>query len=199
MWYKVNKRYVGTQKIRPVWKYSYDFRGKSTAQIQADGWQIVTGTPSFWTYWMYWSLVRLKKDISQYMATAKKITLKYSCTISSSSSIHWGLWKTVTSSTREWLTRHYTSTYSNDWSIQIYDTSSVYSESISANQTYNWELEIDLINKTFTAKQTWKSNKTGIITDTQISNIRNNTTVMFPYVDNTSSAWWLTTVNLLIE
>ena len=42
MWYKVKRIYQWTNLVRPVWKYSYDFRNKSTTNLTNDWWTLPT-------------------------------------------------------------------------------------------------------------------------------------------------------------
>ena len=89
MWYKVNKRLIWTQQVRPSYLYrlSTDFRWKTLAQLQAEWWTWTTtfgsNIPSFsyWNnwftcswYWYWWIYVKLPFKITN----QNKIFMKFS-------------------------------------------------------------------------------------------------------------------------
>ena len=197
MWYKVKKRLIGTQQVRPSkYEYSYDFRNKSTSQITADGWTYSAwATPYFNSNWVYGASVRLVYDISSHISNAKKITIQFS---SSTISECWAwvrLAKTVTSSSRVWLTWPWHNGSSETY-MQIYDTVNSYSWLSSWTYTFNWV--INLTAKTWSLSITWKTTQTWTLTDTQVSNILNNTTKLFVFT-TPSSGCTVSDLKLTIE
>ena len=194
---KIKRIYVWTTKVRPVWKYSYDFRNKSTSQITNDWWTYSAWTtPYFESNWVYGDIVRLAYDISSHISNAKKITIQFSAWIVSS----WWAWvrlaKTVTSSSRVWLTWPWYNTNSETY-MQIYDTNNSYSWLSNWTYTFNWV--IDLAAKTWSLSITWKTTQTWTLTDTQVSNILNNTTKLFVFTTYNSSSAAVSDLKLTIE
>ena len=62
--------------IGGVYEYSYDFRNKSTSQITADGWIVVSWTPSTSSDWLKSSDGAIVLyNIGNAMTNATKITL----------------------------------------------------------------------------------------------------------------------------
>ena len=182
--------------IGGYYEYSYDFRNSSTSQITSDGWSYSAwATPSFWTYGVYGNPARLSYDISAYISNAKKITISFNAKTSSSSWWWVRLAKTVTSSTREGLTWPWYNGASDTY-IDIYSNGHTFS-SISAG-TYNFKWIIDLENKTWRLSITWKSDQTWTLTDTEVSNIINNTTKLFVY-DSWPSSDWIIDMYLTID
>ena len=194
--------YIGTSELKnayigEVYEYSYDFRGKSTSQITADGRSYSAwATPSFWTYWVYGgSSVRLSYDISSHISNAKKIKLDFTTKTSSYSWAWFRMAKTVTSSVREGLTWPW---YNNTSEIymNIYDSSNSFSWITS--WTYQFTSIIDLEAKTWGLSITWKSDVSWTLTDSQVSNILSNTTKIFVFISSADSNQWISTVSITI-
>lgn len=179
--------------IGEVYEYSYDFRGKSTTILTNDGWTNAWSTPSFNSYGMTWSTIRYTKPIS--LSNAKKLVLSYTGTWGSDDEYWFRVWQTVTSSTRSWLTG------------TLYSLNNIYMNIYGTSQSYSWvsswyhkvECIMDFTAKTFQIKLDWASFQNGTLTDTQISNIKNNTTVTFAYVSWVGSDYWLESIYILIE
>lgn len=190
---------MGVYLWNNVYEYSYDFRGKSSTILTNDWWTIASWTPSFWTYWMYWETIRITRPCPQ-MALAKKIILEYTTYAwASNTSSTWGLGKTVNSSTREWLTRGYFERANNKYSVMIYDRMNDYTGTLPTWNSYTEKIVIDLEWKTFTCDMTWQTQKSWTITDTEVTNIRTNSNVMWAYTYMSNNSSWLTSVYMCIE
>lgn len=198
MWNKIKRIFVGTNQVYPVYRYSYDFRGKSISQITADGRSYSAwATPSFWTYWVYGSsAVRLSYDISSYIPNAKKIKLDFTTKTSNSSWAWFRIAKTVTSSVRDGLTWPWYNNTSETY-MNIYDSSNSFSWITS--WTYQFTSIIDLEAKTWRLSITWKSDVSWTMTDSQVSDILNNTTKIFLFITGTDSNQWISTISITIE
>lgn len=182
--------------IGGVYEYTYDFRNKSTSQITADGWSYSAwSTPSFSSYGIRGDTSRVTRDLS--LTNAQKITVRGYTTIASSNSFAIYIAKTVTSSLRDGISWAYLSTEDNKSRMAIYGTSHDYSWFSSWN--YDFERIIDFSTKTWTLAISWKTTQTWTLTDTEVANIRNNTTKLFVYTYSTNSSTWLATVKLTIE
>ncbi len=193
---KVKRIFVGTNQVYPVWRYSYDFRNKSTSQITTDGWSYSAwDTPSFSSYGVRGNSVRITKDLS--LTNAKRMTLSGYGTLANTAFAVYA-WKTVTSSLREGLSWPYLSAGSNLWRLAIYDDSTHSFSGISA-WSYNFEWVFDFENKTWELSVTWKTTQSWTLTDTEVSNIRNNVTKLFVFVSGTNSSSWLATMSIKIE
>ena len=198
MWYKVNKRYVGTQKIRPVWKYSYDFSNKTQAQIQSDWWTF-WGTSNFSSNsdGISWNPIRVGYDISQYVPTANKITMSFVCSLYNSAAAWLRLIKANGDYT--WATWLFVTTWSSNYRVPVIYWTSWTNVTPYSNWVYTNTVELDFVNKTYVSKSTWLSDINLTLTDTQISNIRNNIGVMYAYVDYANGTWHLKSVSIKIE
>ena len=193
MWYKVNKIRVGTQQVRPVWKFSYDFRNKSVSQIQSDWWVTRDWSYSTGSSWIYTSrdvVIWFPVDCSN----ATKITITW--TANSARASYW--WFNI------WLTTTVT-TQTSDAGFGLYGTANnpssavtVYSNWSRSNWndiwvirpwTYTATVVIDLLNKTisWSVPNIWTS--TLSLNNTQVSAIKSMKWLMI-YL----STWNTTTV-----
>ena len=177
MWYKVKKRFIWTQQVRPAWfTKSIDVRWKTLAQIQAEWW-----TLSNWR-WSYtldsnWitvypqasasqSSVTLYFDLPQDLTANSKITLSatWYCTAPSGTGYAWwvlSVWifKTVWN---WYYNNQMAACYSNGSSSQAWTTwISIDSASIGSTLTrwvgwnINYTAVFDLKTKTAKFNITW--------------------------------------------
>ena len=182
--------------IGEVYEYSYDFRSKTTSQITSDGWSYSAwGTPSFNSYGVYWSWIRITRNLS--LTDARKITITTYWTLNSSASFSGYIAKTVTSQTRDGLSWTSITTEQNKMAMIIYWTSHEYSW--FSSWTYTVVGVIDFVAKTWTLSATWKTTQTWTLTDTDVSNIKNNTTKLFAYISGGGSSYWLATISIAVE
>ena len=181
--------------IGEVYEYSYDFRGKTSSNLTADGWTIVKGTPTLNTYWISGSDIRLTRGID--VSNAKKITISIYGTLSSANSFAWGIAKSVTTSWSVGWTWSFMSSESNGRQINIYWTSTEFSW-ISA-WTYTQTATFDLENKTWKLSTTWKTDQTWTLTDTDVANIKNQIAVIYVYTAWSGSNWGLATYSITVE
>lgn len=182
--------------IWEVYEYSYDFRNKSATILANDGWtNASSNTTTFSSQWITGTSIRYTKPID--LSNASRLTLSYTWTWGAYDEYGFRVWQTVTTSTRAWLTgANYTY---NQIYMSLFSTSSTYFSWVSS-----WSHKIDFIldfnAKTFEIKLDWSSFQNWTVTDSQILDIKNKTTVLFAYV----SWWWwggyyLETVNLILE
>lgn len=181
-----------------TYTYSYDFSSKTQATIQAD-WRTFWGTSNFSSNsdWISWRPIRVGYNISQYMATAQKITMTMVCSLYNSAAAGLRLIKAINDTT--WVTWVFITTWSSNYrSPVIYGTvGSNYTP--LPNGVYTNTNVIDFVNKTFSFSTTWLSTIDLTMTDTQIYNIRNNIGVLYAYVDYASWTGHLKSVSIVIE
>ena len=189
-----------------VYEYSYDFRNKTLAWIQADGWEIFYNS-NIATINSYWFAVTNSAQNStmakvtlwnSYFNTAKKITLTFKSTVPNWNSNRFSMFSVATSSTRSWVTWP---RYSYSWyQTSIYGTN--YTDSISQTWEATVVTVVDLVAKTWaTTSTTWYS-RNWTLSDTEVSNIKNNTNWIYvsPWtISWISTAWWIANVYLKIE
>ena len=191
--------YIGTSELKnayigEVYEYSYDFRNKSSTILSNDGWtNASSGTTTFSSQWIKWSSIRYTKPIN--LSNASRLTL--SCTWAWGNDDEYGfrVWQTVTTSTRAWLTGVYY-TYNTIW-LSLFSTYQTFSW--VASWIHKIDFILDFNAKTFEIKIDWSSFQNWTVTDAQILDIKNNTTVLFAYVSWQGSDYYLETVSLILE
>ncbi len=185
---KIQKIYVRQNWVEkqvrpaPIYEYSYDFANKSNTQVTNDWWTFImwNNYTSYSSDWMTstsaQSIMLKREDLSQYLTNAKKVIL----TFTSKWSDYWlwyRLYRVATSSTRAditWTYIDYSSSAKIEW--HIYWTS--WNQSVTRNDYINrWVTQtcvIDFDNKKMTITNDVWFSKELTMTDTQISNIKNN-------------------------
>lgn len=209
MWNKIQRIYIGTQQVRPSrWEYSYDFKGKSTSQINADGWSLIPGNfrlqvNSNWISWSSSYDCRIAKTIPS-LANAKKITISWTFITSTSTAtgtsfgIGYG---------NGYGNGHVSGTYYGTWTSKpwVYvasrlnwaDIRGTSVGNIAKSTTYKPTIIIDLGNKLATSVLSWFSNATLSLTDEQIADIKSNYTQLIPYVSVARST--ISDIGIIIE
>ena len=93
MWNKIQRIYIGENQVYPVYRYSYDFRGKTTSQATADGRTLGSGVSidANWLYASTWS--NTLKTITGKSTNAKKITLICGLYNADTSNIDYSIWQ----------------------------------------------------------------------------------------------------------
>lgn len=193
-----NQSVMKNAYIGKVYEYSYDFRNKTQATITAD----------WWTFWntsyfssnsdgISWNPIRVGYDISQYVPTANKITMSFVCSLYNSAAAWLRLIKAINDTT--WITWLFVTTWSSNYRVPVIYWTSWTNVTPYSNWVYTNTVELDFVNKTYVSKSTWLSDINLTLTDTQISNIRNNIGVMYAYVDNANGTWHLKSVSITIE
>lgn len=87
MWYKVKRIMVWDKQVRPSWwKYSYDFRNRTQAQVEADWWTVYTPYNSDADGWYCSPPGALERAITD-LTNAKKITINTEAKLATGSSI----------------------------------------------------------------------------------------------------------------
>ncbi len=176
MWNKIQRIYIGSQKVRPNhYKYSYDFRGKTIAQVNSDLWTTFTSAYSIDANWLKatsWDAVYFQLPWSDY-STANKITMMVDGYIGSSwindVSFRAALYQNGSGSNHTW---NYITPWSWNW-LFIWGTKQAYTNTIS---NYNFSLKsvFNLQTKVASIEYTLGSSfsNTYTITDAQVTNIR---------------------------
>ena len=192
--------------IGEVFEYSYDFRGKSVAKMQSDGWNIFLNSnyAIFNSNWINTNstnnaIMAKIENLNSIIKNSKKITLSFTGAITNAFSGRLSLFNEATSSTRRWITWPYASNYGS--SIQT----SLYTTDITDSRTVNSTMKVTTV-LDFTAK-TWKTTATdgysrsGTLTDTQISNIKDNSKWFYIFASTSTSNtnWGLTSIYVLVE
>lgn len=176
MWNKIQRIYVGSNLVRPNYEFSYDFRNKTLAQIQADWWTSYDKTPSFDANGMYSSStsssndVRVKRLIPWWLSTAKKITITLN--YKWNSTVPWvNFWVNINSDNSSATWTNLQGTYRG----VVVDGTTIYSinNASDASWTYSETLVLDLVNKTYTVSWHWSYTRS--LTDAQITNLKAKT------------------------
>lgn len=168
MWYKVKKIYQWTNLVRPVWKYSYDFRNKSTTILANDGWTFPDWTTNlgFDSNWMYNSSTSRRWAVRSIdLSNAKKITYTANTIQVSTKNVWMRLASDNTGSTSNsiWFAAIDSTIY---W-VLFWDNTA------SANPTGNIQGKIiaDLENKSVVMYD-WSYSKSFTLTDANVAKIR---------------------------
>ena len=184
--------------IGEVYEYSYDFRGKTTSQIQADGFTNWTWTPQFSSNWIYNSsstTLRIKKWWIN-LTNARKLTMKLNgyfwagsyafrvAKITSSNQVSNYSWMYFAVSNNQRQLE------ANSWGYLV---------SWLSAWSYTATAEFDFINKTSKLVTSWYSDITYTLTDAEISDIRANTDNIFLYLSNNNSSSYISDINITIE
>lgn len=88
---KVKRIFVGTNQVYPVYRYSYDFRGKTKAQAQSDWWTLGS-----------WTSINAN-GIGGSQFTANIVNIPFSVTDSNKIVLTWGLYDANTGDKSLWL------------------------------------------------------------------------------------------------
>ena len=187
-------------------EYNYDFRGKSVATMEADGWVFLHSNYAKFdnTNWMG-STTQDKTpfpkiwDLTSIMPTANKVTISMTC--ANVNRFRCGVWlyNTVSDSS-VWQTWPYATAAENRIIAYIYWTENKTSMTIS--WTITATMVVDLQNWTWTASATNGYSNSWTLSAADISNIRNNTTCIGVNPSRWgwwNSTWWILTMNVLIE
>ena len=187
------------------YEYSYTFKWKTVAQIQADWFSLLTGTIKVNSNWVTWSSTtdcRIKVDIPS-LANAKKITISWTDVVNTSTIAHnatsfliwvgsgwgtWAIWMNLQGSTYTWV---YVS-----WKFSGTGVHWTVVWRITANWTYKPTIIIDLENKIATGILSWFNNSTLALTDAQVAEIR-TFTYLCPYTSVNHSA--ISDISITIE
>ena len=177
--------------IGEVYEYSYDFRNKSITTLNNDWWSIPEWQSyvSFDATWMKLTGLpcKLKKSLPSWiLSTAKKITL-----VSSWQNNWYSARFALASVVQSWSSANstwwYADTRTGTRIIELYGTQ--YSTSWwFYTWSYTMKSIIDLENKIATLSITWYSDITQSITDAQITNIRNNSPLLYIYSYSVSTS-----------
>lgn len=190
-----------------VWKFEYDFRWKTVAQMQSDWFEIFrwsTSQLSFNSYWIYVNNSTEPSPMWRYtnsnlisrIRNANKITLTMICLPYSWWSIWYRLYRIADYNTRADITWIYSATDLRQ--THIYWT--WYNDNISSNWSRTMKCEIDFVAKTLTTSDTLWYSRTWNLSDTQITNIKWNSNWI--YNNMSYSSWtstWLQSIKIEIK
>ena len=192
MWNKIQRIYVGTNQVYPVWRYSYDFRNKTVSQIISDGWVTWAWTPAINSIWYASAnsnIARSSKTLTNSLADAKKITLDLILVWGSAGATAvrlFGNWRTYAT----WI-------YIDTSTTQLQVAWDVTSKTVLSSWTYTVKIVIDITNSTATFSITWQSDTVINLTNTQINNIKNQITNIEAQAASSNSG--VTSVSLTVE
>ena len=223
MWYKVNKRLIGTNQVRPAWwtlEDSFSWTSLDTSKRAIDKianiWTVtvnnslILSTPGTWSWNAWWPVVKSVKTINW---TEKKITVLVTVT----ATVGWCVsiwWYTF-----NWVSE--TSSYKCNWnlpivlaykdSFNITKSSTSFSGSNNAMNIYTFtglwlpytqRIELDLVNRTASAFN--GSQTTALASWTIPSNVNFNDWIWKPVV-TMSAIWWnsrnftVTSIKITVE
>lgn len=181
-------------------EYSYDFRGKTSSQVISDWWSYWASTT--WigcdSNWLYWTSngSRLIMYTDFDMRNASKITLE--AQVKTETDYDLNFWLCSSIQRTNW-TFIYQCRYNND-DVAVWWLEVVTPNWNDYNWTYAWKYVIDLDAKTYSITRTmgWLTWYSWSITDTMVSNIRNNP--MYLMVLSSAKTWCrMQKVSVLIE
>lgn len=190
-----------------TYAYSYDFRNKTIALMEADGWNFFyqKGYVTFNSNWINSSsstdsiMVKME-NLSSIMPSANKVTLSMTSNFSGYFSSRISLYNTATSSTRSGVT------WNRAWSSQQQIQTTLYWTNATNSSNVSWNLTVtsvfDLVNWVWTTTGSNGYSDTWAISSTKIWNIRNDINWFYIsawWVDPGNSSWWLTSISLTIE
>lgn len=175
MWNKIQRIYIGTQKVRPLetYTYSYDFTTGNQSEFTSQWWSFPTGC-SITSNGLSSTSSRSALDVTIYpwiydaLQTAKKVHVEMTRqkTWSTDSSPHsfgiapWGAWIYW-----DWYTNR----------VSVGGTNYLNSQQAIANGTYLLTNDVDLVNKTVTWSVPWYFSGSATVADTDIENVRTAT------------------------
>ena len=173
------------KSYKPIFEYSYDFRNKTQATVEADGWVCTNNTPAFDSNWVWpitWNKdVYLHNDLWSNLNDAKKVTYTvkyvwgdnqgwwfYSVNNSNNTNSNWFY--------SQWILRSIFFNASDIWSTN---------SASDATWTFIETVVLDLVNKTYDLS--WHLVYNWTLNDTQISSIKSTTTFFFWVFKSTSA------------
>lgn len=185
--------------IGKCYEFNYNFRGSSSTIVTNDGWTIswIVGFDVNWLYKNTSGNVALLKSLSSteksFLSSASKLTISMDSIIygASTFSIH------LTDSSATYLTWFELDQNRNTYRVALWWTDYNYS-GLSAG-TYSTTLVADLVNKTYTLSSTGTSDKTGTISDAEISYIKSRDVIRIYIKSVTSNNTRIKDISITIE
>jgi len=188
------------------YEYSYDFRNKTVALMQADGWNIFLNSSYaiFNSNWLNtsdknYSIMAKIENLNDIISNSNKITLSFTGAITNT---FWGrlsLYNVATSSTRSGVTWPFASNWASQIQTTIYWTNTTDSRTVNSTMTVTTVLDFTAKTRETTATDGYS--RSGTLTDTQISNIKNNSNWFYisAGITGSSTSWGLTSIYVKIE
>ena len=197
---KLKNAYIGE-----VYEYSYDFRGKSNSQLQADWWTLSdsshTAYNSNGVYCTIDTIVRTSRSLPS-LANAKKITFNEVFVVASTSYGSGASFRSYTDTTsqkRFWIVVNKDQGYNMKWGYAVSNTNA-FKQDITTTGTKTNSLVYDLVNKTITYTLDWTT-YTGTLTDSNITDLKSNNGV-YTYVwqvNTTTTQIYIQSIWILVE
>lgn len=212
MWNKIQRIYIGANKVRPTqsdFEFNYDFRNKTWAEVENDWWVLAQ-----WTSWTtinsngivcptrwQWDSNRvwINRSINN-VWNAKKVTLTKQVYVQAASWWNMSYYKLAASNTPYSIAYsmqipYSSTTYSwynwRTWQLQLPNSESIRSSTTISTWTWLCEWEVDLVNKTSKLTVNWTVITTWTISDSTVSSIRD---WAFIHV-----SWWHDTWTIYIQ
>lgn len=167
-------------RVDETYTYSYDFRGKTSSQVESDWWEVTRGTLSLNADWLYWTsgtwneVYLQSTTMNDALANAKKITLKllgsHLISWTSGNSFFTTQWKYPNASKYTWVYYAYGS--SNSYQYGGTSKSFTYTQPSSWTCEYIYEVDLESKTATLTFIQWGSGTFTTNISDTDVANIR---------------------------
>ena len=178
--------------IGEVYEYSYDFRNKTLAQIQADGFSVWEWTVKLNANWLASNSSSARVIVNKSLpslSNAKRITISQTSIVNRTCAVrlNW-TWRTYSTGIYLWA-------YQGIQMVSIANNNTQYSWLSAWTYTQTWVF--DLANKVATLSCTWKSEQTKSITDTEISNIITYVNNIEIFVEFDTS--YIQAINIVIE
>ena len=200
--------YYNQTKVNYVEDYelSYNFTNKTVSLMQNDGWNMFmnSGHAIFNSNWLNtsnknYSVMGKIENLNNIISNSNKITLSFTGSLTNT---FWGrlsLYNVATSSTRSWVTWPFASNWSTEIQTTIYWTN--YTDTRTVNSTMTVTTVLDFTAKTWNTTATDGYSRSGTLTDTQISNIKNNSNWFYVsvWITGSNTSWGLTSIYVLIE
>ena len=202
MWYKVNKRYIGTQQVRPYrYEYSYDFRNKTSTQVTNDGWEVTRWSVLLNANGLYSigsmnELFLSNTKLNTKLANSKKLTLKLLWVHQSGTwDFSWyytTTWKYPSATKLTWV--YYLTWSSNEY--WYWWTKTTFTQTATWTYWYTYVVDLELKTAILTFTQ-WSTNTfTHSISDTDIANIRDNNYIRLAVVWSNEA---ISKIDILVE
>lgn len=197
---------MGVYLWNNVYEYSYDFRGKSVALMQADGWNIFWNSSYavFNSNWLNtsnsnYSVMAKIENMNDTIKNSKKITLSFTSALIGTIWTRLSLYNVATSSTRSGVTWPQASNWTSQMQTTIYWTNTTDSRTVNSTMTVTTVL--DFTAKTWNTTTTDGYSRSWTLTDTQISNIKNNSNWFYvtAWTTTNNTSWGLTSIYVKIE
>ena len=180
--------------------YSYSFIWKTISWIQQDWWTLFLNS-SYAQITAYWlssinaeSIMIKQENLSSILPNAKSVELQMTVSLlSSDSAYRISMYRTADQYSRAdvswpWISRTQSQT-------TVYWTN--YTDSHSSSSTLTITTTFDFVNKTWKTETTNWYSRNWTLSDTQISNIKNNSKWL--YLSASWWSWWIWSMRIIVK